>query len=418
MKIHFIGIDGVGMSFLAKLCEDFADVDGSDIKRKGHKAEFVAGADLVVKSMAIADDNPEIVEAKKAGLPIVDRASLLGVIMDSYGKKIAVSGTHGKTTATAMIAYALRSLEPTAAIGGSIGGKVGIIGKKEVFVAEACEYKRSFLYLNPTIGVILNADFDHVDYYRSLSDVQSAFREFADKCETALIGEDIKRFGINGRKQTLTFGFSDECDYVGKIDNDMLFLLRNGVVKDSVRLKVRGKHNYYDALAALAVADFIGVKGSDGLCEFCGVDRRTETIGAVGGVTYISDYAHHPVEIECTLRALKESYRRTAVVFQPHTYSRTATFYKEIAAALKLSDKVMVLPVYAARENFVEGVDRLVPDAGGFMFVPDVEALYRILDKETVDYDAVIFMGAGDVDDFARAYVAKLLANVDTDKKM
>ncbi|MFR7933619.1 MAG: UDP-N-acetylmuramate--L-alanine ligase [Acutalibacteraceae bacterium] len=418
MKIHFIGIDGVGMSFLAKLCEDFADVDGSDIKRKGHKAEFVAGADLVVKSMAITDDNPEIVEAKKEGLPIVDRASLLGVIMDSYGKKIAVSGTHGKTTATAMIAYALRSLEPTAAIGGSIGGKVGIVGKKKVFVAEACEYKRSFLHLNPTIGVILNADFDHVDYYRSLSDVQSAFREFADKCETALIGEDIKRFGIKGRKQTLIFGFTDDCDYVGKIDNDILFLLRNGVVKDSVRLKVRGKHNYYDALAALAVADFIGVKGSDGLCEFSGVDRRTETIGAVGGVTYISDYAHHPVEIECTLRALKESYQRTAVVFQPHTYSRTVTFYKEIAAALKLCDKVMVLPVYAARENFVEGVDRLVPDAGGFMFVPDFEALYSLLGKETVDYDAVIFMGAGDVDDFAREYVAKLLANVDTGKKM
>lgn len=287
-----------------------------------------------------------------------------------------------------------------------------------MFVAEACEYKRSFLHLNPTIGVILNADFDHVDYYRSLSDVQSAFREFADKCETALIGEDIKRFGIKGRKQTLIFGFTDDCDYVGKIDNDILFLLRNGVVKDSVRLKVRGKHNYYDALAALAVADFIGVKGSDGLCEFSGVDRRTETIGAVGGVTYISDYAHHPVEIECTLRALKESYQRTAVVFQPHTYSRTVTFYKEIAAALKLCDKVMVLPVYAARENFVEGVDRLVPDAGGFMFVPDFEALYSLLGKETVDYDAVIFMGAGDVDDFAREYVAKLLANVDTGKKM
>lgn len=144
MKIHFIGIDGVGMSFLAKLCEDFADVDGSDIKRKGHKAEFVAGADLVVKSMAITDDNPEIVEAKKAGLPIVDRASLLGVIMDSYGKKIAVSGTHGKTTATAMIAYALRSLEPTAAIGGSIGGKVGIIGKKRCSLPRRANTKGVF----------------------------------------------------------------------------------------------------------------------------------------------------------------------------------------------------------------------------------------------------------------------------------
>ena len=417
MKIHFIGIEGVGMRFLAELCKEFALVSGSDLKLKGHDASFVDGADLVVKSQAIGDDNPEIVEAKKQKIPVTDRAELLSFIMSGYKKTIAVAGTHGKTTVSAMLAYALRQLKPTAAIGGGIDGKIGIKGSKNVFIAEACEYKKSFLRMSADIGVILNVEWEHVDCYGTKSEVLQAFKAFADRCKTVFTTKSLKESGIKGKEQTITFGFDCDCDYCGKTENGRLVLYRGGRATDVANLKVSGSYNCFNALAALSVADAIGVKGGEGLSEFCGVDRRMQTLATVNNVTYISDYAHHPTEIECSLSAAKEKHRKTLVVFQPHTYSRTAVFCRSIAAALKKSDYVIVLPVYAAREKFVNGVNDLISEIGNFAKANDFGQA-RLLIDGVKDVDAVIFMGAGDVNDFAEAYVGKLLSNVDTGAKM
>lgn len=412
MRIHFIGIKGISMEFLARLCERFGmEVSGSDIKSGGHKASNVHGADAVVYSYAIGENNPEFAEAKRLGIPMLSRAELLGKLSHKYDKVIAISGTHGKTTTTGMFMSAMCDLDPTVHIGGTIKGKLGNIGSRKLFITEACEYCESFLSLCPDVGVVLNVELDHADYYKTYANFYDAFEKFAGRCKVAFVCGDNEAKTLRGSEKTFTFGTGENCDYCARITGNAggyysFTPYFRGERLDDVTLNVRGAHNVTNAMAVVAYCHFAGLPYG-GISDFSGVDRRNETLCVHGGVEYISDYAHHPHEIQCTLEMLKQVYKRVLTVFEPHTYSRTQAFYKEFAAALSLSDEVLLLPVYAARETPIAGVDRLIAKEGGFKLSESYDSAAETIDKIAKDFDAVVFMGAGSVDDFGRMYIKK-----------
>lgn len=418
MKIHFIGIKGVSMAFLASLCESFgAQVSGSDIRMEGHDARNVHGADVVVYSYAIDENNPEIEEAKRLDLPVISRAQLLGAISRNYNKVIAVSGTHGKTTTTSMLMSALKSLNPTVHVGGSVKGVSGNIGSKEIFITEACEYRESFLSLRPDISIVLNVELDHADYYKTYAFFYDAFERFVANTKVAFVCGDNEARGLKGRERTFTFGLNEENDYYAKITGEekgfyTFSAYYRGENLGEIALKARGKHNVVNAMAAIACCHYMGLS-YDGISDFTGVDRRGESLGTIGGIEYISDYAHHPREIQCTLRLMKQIHSRVLTVFEPHTYTRTQAFYKEFASALSISDECILLPVYPARELPIKGVDSgLIAREGGFKLASSYEDAAQKIAQTERNFDAVIFMGAGTVNEFAERYVNALRLNV------
>ncbi|MCD7955443.1 MAG: UDP-N-acetylmuramate--L-alanine ligase [Lachnospiraceae bacterium] len=443
--IHFIGIGGISMSGLAAILLDRGfTVSGSDSKKSeltAHLGDLGArisipqsaanvtdNIDLVVYTAAIHPDNPEYAAAEAAGIPMMSRAELLGQLMRNYPVSVAVAGTHGKTTTTSMIAHIMmaQELDPTISVGGilpSIGGNIRI-GGSDYFLTEACEYTNSFLHLEPMIGVVLNIDADHLDFFHDLDDIRHSFRLFAEKIPaggTLLIHAqipDLDTFceGLSCRVVTFGSGCGDyHAEHItwDKLGCASFDLYVTGGEKDEDRLlghfslNVPGAHNIDNAAAAIACADLLGVSGktiAEGLSGFYGTDRRFQKKGVVGNVTIIDDYAHHPTEIRATLLAAKKyPARRIWCVFQPHTYSRTKALLDEFADALTLADKVVLADIYAARETDTLGVSsellrqKVAEKGTDAWYFPTFDEIETFLLEMCTPGDLIITMGAGDV---------------------
>ncbi len=441
VHVYFIGIGGISMSGLAEilLSEGFT-VSGSDWNRsplterleqqgavihygRPQKAENIEDdVDLVVYTAAVHPDNPEYRETLRRKLPSLTRAQLLGQMMKNYKLPVAVSGTHGKTTTTSMIAEILLAAgtDPTISVGGvlkDIGGNIRV-GGSELFVTEACEYTNSFLSFFPKVGIILNIEEDHMDFFKDLADIRSSFRRFAE-----LIPEDGLLI-INGSIPQLsgiteglacrvvTFGGAPENDYFftdASYDENAhaSFTLHYRGKTLPVHLGVPGEHNILNAAAALALADYLNLdmkQAAESLHDFSGTDRRFEYKGSLSGVTIIDDYAHHPTEIEATLKAAANYPHKTLwCVFQPHTYTRTKAFFHEFARALSHADRVILADIYAARETDTLGmssallcreIEQLGTDCHYF---PSFEEIEKFILENCIPGDLLITMGAGNV---------------------
>lgn len=411
MKIHFVGIRGVSMSRLADICRRRGDtVTGSDLAAGGHRAENVHGADLVVYTGAAAADNPELAEARRLHIPTIERARMLADIAASYPLSIAISGCHGKTTATALTGCALAVRSPEVHVGGGCDFPPGA----GVFVTEACEYRRSFLALRPDIAVVLNVGLDHTDCYRDIDEIFDAYRTFALSAGTRIVnGDDAYCRAIPG---AVTFGTGENCDYRAvnvTSGRELSFdLLRGGRRILSARLPLVGKHNAYNALAAFAAADAAGAKPAEaliGMQTFTGVKRRFERVGEAAGAAVYTDYAHHPTEIEAALTAARALCRgRIIAVFEPHTYTRTAAFAAQFAEALCAADSIVLAPVYAARETPIAGVcaqsiwlelRRRHRPAAVFDTYCEINRYVTDIVRQG---DLVLYLGAGSIDKAAR----------------
>ena len=332
---------------------------GSDEATMGHSAAFVRGADVAVYSAAVKPDNPELTEARRTGIPVVGRAEYLAAIASGYGRVIAVSGTHGKTTVTGMLAAAMSRRFPTVHVGGEIKDKP-VREERDFFVTEACEYRRSFLELRPDVGVILNAELDHTDCYKSKADVLAAFSAFSENCRFTLYNGDDEELEAAVKGNRASFGFGEGCCFRATditIDEDgypSFFVAASGLKLGKISLRVRGMHNVLDALAAAAVALSEGEPMSEisaGLHRFTGVKRRMERVGSAFGAEVYTDYAHHPTEIRAALAAVPPHKGRLLVIFEPHTYSRTRDLSGEFATAFTAADEVVLAPVFASRET-------------------------------------------------------------------
>lgn len=437
--VHFIGIGGVSMSGLAEIMikNDYT-VSGSDIRESkitnklknlgvevfiGHNESNISGADLVVYTSALSDDNCELVSAKKHDILYVDRATFLGQLMRKYKKSIAVSGTHGKTTTTGMIATILeKSLsDPTVLIGGDldiIGGNVKI-GNGNYFLTEACEYKSNFLKFFPDIGVVLNVDADHLDYFRDIDHIVETFNDFAKLVPNdgfLIVNSDdpnMSSFTKENYPNLVTFSISDsQTDYFAdNIGFDKLgfpnFTLNVGGQSYDVSLRVVGKHNVSNALAAIAACHKSGISLEDaiqGIKFFTGTHRRFETKGLIKNIKVIDDYAHHPTEIKATLSAAKTvPHDKLWCVFQPHTYTRTKALLDDFSDSFFDANKVIITDIYAAREkdeHIVHSTDlknKLMDKGIDAIYIRDFEDIVNYLNENLKSNDMLITMGAGNV---------------------
>ena len=432
--VHLIGIGGVSMRALARMLKYLgANVQGSDRDASvyteqlieagitvfiGHRTENVFSAAQVIRTAAIPATNPEMIGAVMAGIPILSRAEAWGLIMTYYQQVVCVAGTHGKTTTTAMIATFTQAaeLDPTVMVGGdlaSIGGTLRI-GHSPLFVAEACEYRNSFLSFCPSLAVILNIDRDHLDFFKDTEDIIASFRKFAlltPENGTVLINGDDK----NSRKavedlprRIVTFGLSHQCDiHPEHIETkDGLYhcdVMAFGRLYCCMRLSVPGQHNLLNSMAAAAVAFELGVDSESfakGIQQYTGVGRRLEFKKVWRGARIFDDYAHHPNEIKAALTAARSlTEHRVICVFQPHTYSRTASLLDEFASALSLADKTLLCPIYAAREVNTFGVssEDLAKRMLGAECVPDFDHAAHRLEELVQPGDLIFTMGAGNV---------------------
>ena len=432
--IHLVGIGGISMRALAEMLVHLgAKVQGSDRVESaatkhlretgipvtvGHFAETVQDVGLVIRTAAVPDQNPEIAAAMAAGIPVISRAEAWGRIMSRYPHAVCVAGTHGKTSTTSMIAtFAMEvGLDPTVMVGGelaSIGGTLRI-GNSDLFVAESCEYQNSFLEFAPTVGVVLNVEMDHPDFFDDLDHVIRSFRQFADLVpqQGVLVvnGDDANCRSVTAGmdKRVLYFGLGEDCN-VRAVNIRLVHGLYhfdveyNGETYCSVQLRVPGKHNLYNAMATAAVAVFLGVPGAEfarGVEAYTGVGRRFEFKRTWRGAAVYDDYAHHPSEITASLRAAKEvAEGRVVCVFQPHTYSRTAALMPEFAQALCHADQCVLCPIFAARETDTLGVSSaqlaaLIPGAEA---ADSLEDAAKRLEHLVQPGDLVFTMGAGDV---------------------
>lgn len=439
--VHFIGIGGISMSGLAELLLDKgytvsgSDRNTTDITNKleslgatvihEHSADNITDdISYVVYTAAIKDDNPELMAAREKDIACMTRAELLGLVMSKYKTAISVAGTHGKTTTTSMISEIMLAYEcdPTISVGGilhSIGGNFRI-GHSDYFVTEACEYTNSFLSLISNVNIILNVREDHLDFFKDIDDIRHSFRTFADNLDengTLIINSEIDdvNYFTNGLKSKyLTFGLDAEKSdfYPENITYNKVacatFDVVNGSDKTTVSLKVPGLHNVLNALAAFATCKSIGIPTEyivKGLNNYEGTDRRFQYKGEFNGVTVIDDYAHHPDEIEATLKTAKTyPHNNLWVVFQPHTYTRTKSLMSEFAKALSLADNIVLAKIYAARETDDLGIssDTLrqeIEKLGhkNVTYIDTFEEIEKFLQKKCIHGDLLITMGAGNV---------------------
>lgn len=431
--IHFIGIGGSGMCPMAQILKSWGfNITGSDnyisdtlesLIKSGakvyieHKKENVKGADLVVYSAAIKEDNPEMIAAKENKIPCLERSSMLGLLCDKYKNLIAISGTHGKTTTTAMITQTLINglIDPSAIIGGKLpmlGGN-SKIGKSETMVCEACEYVDSFLKLHPAVSVITNVDADHLDYFKTLENIIKSFNKFAKQTTKLLVvnGDDKNTMkSVEGVKaQVLTFGLGNHNDYYadeikkfnGAFDRFAVYKKRKKLLE--IELSVPGEHNIYNAIAAVAVADIMGVDTkviSKSLHEFLGVHRRFEILGRPNEITVADDFAHHPTEIRATLSAAKDmGFKKVWAIFQPHTYSRTKAFLNDFAEVLSIADEAIISEILAVREDNVYNVyaEDLASKIKNGKCIHTFGEITSYIEKNVNPGDLVLTMGGGNV---------------------
>ena len=440
LAVHFIGIGGISMSGLAEiLLEEGFHISGSDAKESaltdalekkgariyyGQRASNISDStDVVVYTAAIHPDNPEFARAKELGIPMLTRAELLGQIMRNYDTPIAVAGTHGKTTTTSMLSHILLKgdCDPTISVGGilpAIGGNIRV-GQSETFLTEACEYTNSFLSFFPKISIILNMDADHLDFFKDIDDIRRSFRRFAELLPadgTLIINADTPEYQsiTEGLPcQVITYGLENNADYTASnITYDEFghasFNVRyKGSDLGRCSLKVPGSHNVSNALSAVAAGRLLNLPWeviAEGLLSFTGTDRRFQYKGTVGGVTIIDDYAHHPTEIEATLKAAANyPHRKVWCVFQPHTYTRTKALLPEFAQALTLADHVVLADIYAARETDTLGIssedlaDRIRELGTPCEYFPTFDEIENFLLENCTQGDLLITMGAGDI---------------------
>jgi UDP-N-acetylmuramate--alanine ligase len=439
-RVHFVGIGGIGMSGIAEVLVEMGfDVHGSDLKesdttrrlagrgatiRIGHGEANVDGADVVVTSSAVKFDNPEVDRARRLGVPVIPRAEMLAELMRlKHG--VAVAGSHGKTTTTSLVAAILNEggLDPTVIIGGKVNqlGSNARVGRGDTLVAEADESDGSFLRLTPTIAVITNLDLEHVDHYQGgLPELQDAFAGFANKvpfyglCVLCLDDENVVQLLPRIDRRHVTYGRSRQADWQAvDVVLDGLssrFRVRHrGVDRGAVHLNLVGAHNVLNALAAIAVADELGIPletAATALSQFQGVQRRFTHRGERAGVLVVDDYGHHPAEIRATLAAARAAYpdRRVLVLFQPHRYSRTAALKEDFARCFHDADMVVIAPVYAAGEAPMEGATgeavALAARARGHRDARSVASLddgVALLAGLVRPGDLVLTQGAGDV---------------------
>ena len=440
-KIHCLGIGGIGLSAVAEILNDRGfTVSGTDINPSkvtdhlqsigikiyfSHEAENVDGVDAIVYSAAVSDENPEVIRAKELGIPMFSRAQVLGMIMDDYEHSIAICGTHGKTTVTSMTSLILRNADfkPTILVGGElpqIHGNVEI-GGTGYLVTEACEYMDSFLELRPSIGVILNIDSDHLDYFKDMDHIVKSFSTFVkripeDGVVIAFGDNPFVRSILKDYPHKITYGYSEGNDFYAenmKFDengNPHFDICRNGHKITSVELSVPGEHNVLNAMAAFVTTSYLGADTeviASTLTEYKGTGRRFDFNGTTEkGVKIIDDYAHHPTEIKATLSAAKHvNHNKLWLIFQPHTYTRTKALFDEFVDSFENADVIVLTDIYAAREKDIYNVSsyKLMnaikskhPDKEVY-YVKDFEDIVKYIEKFAKEDDIVMTMGAGDV---------------------
>ena len=432
-RIHFIGIGGSGMCPIAEiLMSEGFDISGSDMNEgetldkmkgygipvyMGHAAENIKGAELVVYSAAVKETNPERMAAVEQGIPCIERSVMLGVVTRRYKRSIAVSGTHGKTSTTAMLSQILigSGFDPSAIIGGKlpfIGGN-SYVGQSDIIVCEACEYVDTFLELNPFISIILNVDADHLDYFKNLDNIKKSFNQFAKQTTGLLVlnGDDentldsVKDVNI----EKITFGFGENCDYraenvsADKGVHEQYDLYYRGEKLCNIKLIVPGKHNVYNSLAAAATAHYRDASPQDiseNLHKFGGVHRRFEILGTPCGITVADDFAHHPTELTATLNAaMSMGFRKVWAVFQPHTFSRTAMLLDDFAKALQIPDVAVISEILPVRETntyniYSRDLGAKVP---GSVCLDTFEEITDYVCKNAQEGDLILTMGGGNV---------------------
>jgi UDP-N-acetylmuramate--alanine ligase len=438
--VHFIGIGGISMSGLAEiLLEKGYQVSGSDLQQspiterlkrngitiyRGHCDENINGADLIVYTAAVKDDNPELMAAKQRNVPCMDRAALLGQIMETYRYSVGVSGTHGKTTTTSMLSLIMNqfNLDPTILVGGEldeIGGNVKA-GSSEYFITEACEYVDSFLKFHPYMALILNIDSDHLDYFKDINHIYSSFVKYAQLVpengyvigcsDDHLVDRLLKEVSC----QTVSYGIDMPADWTAEgIAYDhagcaSFHAVKNGKEFGFFELKVPGRHNVYNALAAIAAANIMGIpaeQSKDALLHYHGTHRRFEVKGKTESqAVIVDDYAHHPTEIKATVKAaLNYPHNRLWCIFQPHTYSRTQKLFQEFTESFDGVDTLILADIYAAREKDTGEISsQMLADA---IQAKGRNCTYMASFSEIEDYirqnaqpnDLIITMGAGNI---------------------
>jgi UDP-N-acetylmuramate--alanine ligase len=436
--IHLVGIGGTGMSGIAELLLNLGyKVSGSDLSKTdvterlaalggeislGHDAANVQGADVLVYSSAIKGANPEVAEAHRRGIPVISRAEMLAELM-RMKQGIAVGGAHGKTTTTWMVGLVMAAagLDPTIIVGGRLKamGTNAKLGGGPYLVAEADESDGSFLRLSPNLAIATTIDEEHLDHYRDLEAIKSSFVEFLNKVPfygaaiVCLDQENIQAILPRIIRRVITYGFSQQADVRAvDIEPDSQSVTFNVSLRQSklgsVLLRMPGKHNIANALAAVAVGlelDIPFPSISEGLAEFTGISRRLETRGAAKEITFVDDYAHHPTEIAATLETVKSMWRRpVTAVFQPHRYTRTQALWQKLGRSFYDADSVIVIPIYAAGESPIPGVGgELVAEAAltsghrDVRYIADREEVISHLCETLRPGDVVVTLGAGDV---------------------
>ncbi|MDT7602807.1 MAG: UDP-N-acetylmuramate--alanine ligase [Acidobacteriota bacterium] len=439
--VHLVGIGGIGMSGIAEvLCNLGFRVSGSDLKRsgvtdrlvelgvefrEGHRAENVGDAQVVVRSTAVRDDNPEVVAARELSVPVIPRAEMLAELMRLKLYTVAVAGSHGKTTTTSMVGMVLGKggLDPTVVVGGVVGafGSNARLGKSDLMVVEADESDRSFLMLAPTFAVVTNIDREHMDYYADMEDMHDCFTKFVNKVPfygaavLCLDDPHVQMVIPHVKRRRITYGLSAQADisahgirYAESFGSTFTVWRGSEVVGD-VTLRVPGLHNVYNALAAVAIGFELDIPFDEiaqGLQEFTGVNRRFQNKGEVGGVLVVDDYAHHPTEIRATLSAAKISSagRRMVVLFQPHRYTRTKDQMDEFARSFNNADVLLITDIYAASEDPIEGITaesltEAVKRYGhkNVFYVGGLDTAVKALLSEARPGDMVFTLGAGNV---------------------
>jgi UDP-N-acetylmuramate--alanine ligase len=463
-RIHFVGIGGIGMSGIAEVLLNLGyKVSGSDLKSssvtqrlaglgaatfEGHRAENIAGAEVVVTSSAIAADNPEVAEAHRQHIPVIQRAEMLAELMRlKYG--IAIAGMHGKTTTTSMVAAVLAAggLDPTVVVGGRVDamGSNARLGKSQYLVAEADESDRSFLKLTPILSVVTNIDREHMDCYRNMRDVKKTFLEFMDRVPfygmVVACNDDpiLRRLLPDVQRRTVTYGTKRGSDFWIKIATPAENQNPHPVAQDATRvgqplnrfsvryreqdlgeftLRVPGAHNVLNATAAIAVGVGLDITTDairTALEQFRGVDRRFQLKGRVAGVSVIDDYGHHPTEIKATLAAARQcGFRRIHVIFQPHRYTRTRDLMEEFATAFADADSLFVLDIYAASEKPIEGItgevlaEKIKASGKQAEYAETFASAISSAANAAQDGDMILTLGAGSVSQLGAMIVEKL----------
>lgn len=454
--VHCIGIGGIGLSAVADiLLSKGYTVTGSDMNvnekvehfisegvkvYRGHNAENVENADLVVYSNAIGRDNPELVRAREKGIPCITRAMMLGRLMQEHKHSIAIAGTHGKTTTTSMISLILKhaDMDPTILVGGNleeIGGNVRV-GHGDFFVTEACEYMDSFLQFRPMIEVILNIDSDHLDYFKDIDHIVKSFNDFAD-----LVPEDGMIFAydanpfvkevISGRKNVITYGLNESNDFYAKdIEFDdqgqpSFTCCHDGKELFRIHLSVPGEHNVLNAVVSAACTYTLGVdadKIKETLEDYTGTERRFDVTGVTSdGIKVIDDYAHHPTEIKATLEAAgKMKHNNIWCIFQPHTYTRTIALFDEFVDAFGDADNVVFAEIYAAREKniykisskqLMQSFKEKHPGRPVYYF-DEFGDIAKFVYSNAEPGDLILTVGAGDV-----YKIGEMILDIDNEKK-